>query len=470
MFNSGKPAFGNIYSTNDAGDYIKNKKAKLFYKTNYNGYHYSGVLGSQRNYLLFQKAENIKNETCGPCSTINDTELVSGLYSKEVLASVNVVTDYSYNDISCNAVDSQVIDMSGVTVPFYYKYKIDPCGSLFGNTTCGYQNYEKYRVVSKPVLTTASSLCGCVPTCLHGNGNGNGNGNGKPFTVTGDKYTLYENNGYYAVMFNYISTGSNTSSSGTITFNGSKLATMIIVAGGGAGGLGVGYGGGGGGGGGIIHNTSSLMFGKYNITVGSGGIALADEYYSAPSSPGNLSNVISLVQNANFNCTGGGGGYGGDSDKIYGGNGGSSNVESGGGGGGGAGGTLTNNPVGSGGSNNNSSNNGETGSGYSSDNNDGGDSYYSHNNIKIYLPFISKTYSLNVGGGGASGSDTQNGGIAGNGNGGNGSNSTNIYGESANSSIDSGFGGGGGGGGGGSSELGQGGNGGDGVVIIYCKL
>jgi hypothetical protein len=166
FFNSGKPAFGNVFSTNDAGDYLKNKRAKLLYKTNYNGYQYTGVLGSQRNYLLFQRGQTIKNETCGPCSIFNGTELVSGLYSTEVLPSVNVITDSSYNDISCNAYHSTVIDVSGSSVPFFYKYKIDPCGSLFGNTACGYQNYEKYRVVNKPVLTTASSLCGCVPTCL----------------------------------------------------------------------------------------------------------------------------------------------------------------------------------------------------------------------------------------------------------------------------------------------------------------
>jgi hypothetical protein len=102
---------------------------------------------------------------------------VSGLYTTENLGSnlngrVNVVTGVGYTDASCNtysatAVDNTIIYPTSATTPFYYKYKIDPCGLLFGNTPCGYDNYEKFRVYSKPVVNTRSSLTGCNPVCFN---------------------------------------------------------------------------------------------------------------------------------------------------------------------------------------------------------------------------------------------------------------------------------------------------------------
>ena len=65
FYNSGKPAFGNTFDTDDSGNYTRNKKAKLLYRHNYNGFHLGGVLGSQNNYLLFQLETRARDRCSG---------------------------------------------------------------------------------------------------------------------------------------------------------------------------------------------------------------------------------------------------------------------------------------------------------------------------------------------------------------------------------------------------------------------
>jgi hypothetical protein len=187
FYNSGKPAFGNTFESKYSSDYLRNKKAKLLYGNNYNSLKVTGRLGSQNNYLLYGRGKLIRTvETCPTIPAFNKANLVSGLYTTENLGPsftdlsgnffinhVNVVTPVSYNSATCNtysatAVDKTVIyPATGVTTPFYYKYKIDPCGLLFGNTPCGYDNYEKFRVYNKPVVNTRVSLTGCTPVCFN---------------------------------------------------------------------------------------------------------------------------------------------------------------------------------------------------------------------------------------------------------------------------------------------------------------
>ena len=144
IFNSGKSAFGNAFNTHDASDYMKDKKSQILYsKKNNNKY----VVGSQGDYLLLMNANNLDNTIETPLNYIDTTNLVFGLYTTEELTGINAVTDVSFNDLSCNEFIPTIIDLSGQ--PFYYKYKIDPCGELFGNSVCGYNNYEKYRILNK---------------------------------------------------------------------------------------------------------------------------------------------------------------------------------------------------------------------------------------------------------------------------------------------------------------------------------
>jgi hypothetical protein len=177
FYNSGKPAFGNTFNTDDSGNYIRNKKAKLLYKNNFNDFKFGGKLGSQNNYLLYQRAKEIRDETCQSCPSLtsfNSSDLVAGLYTNEKLGGtingvkwgVNVVTDSSFNEgppcvFTQTYIQGSSIYPKNATTPFYWKYKIDPCGSLFGNAPCGYENYEEYRVISKPLVTTDASLKDC---------------------------------------------------------------------------------------------------------------------------------------------------------------------------------------------------------------------------------------------------------------------------------------------------------------------
>ena len=295
FYNSGKPTFGNAFESDNAGDYLRNKKAKLLYRHNFNGLNFGGRLGSQNNYLLHQRSKVIRNETCETCpnvTSLNSSELVSGLYTTEKLGSsdlgtlnynVNVVTDASYNDSSCNIFQPTTIDKSKITstTPFYWYYKIDPCGSLFGNTPCGYENYQDYRVISKPVITTAASLkdC-CTPICFNLKGelvcDSVCTYNNSPFiyNTTGNP-TITNENGFTVLTF---------SSSGSFQFqHGVKNIGYIVVGGGGAGAGGDEYGnggGGGGGGGGIMSiPTDSLSLSPnitYTITIGTGGLGASN--------------------------------------------------------------------------------------------------------------------------------------------------------------------------------------------------
>jgi len=179
FYNSGKPAFGNTFESKYSSDYLRNKKAKLLYGNNYNSLKVTGRLGSQNNLLLYDRAKLIRTvETCSTIPAFNKANLVSGLYTTENLGSnlngrVNVLTGVGYIDASCNTYSATAVDKAaiypatGVTTPFYYKYKIDPCGLLFGNTPCGYDNYEIFRVYSKPAVNTRTSLTGCTPVCFN---------------------------------------------------------------------------------------------------------------------------------------------------------------------------------------------------------------------------------------------------------------------------------------------------------------
>jgi len=324
FYNSGKPTFGNTFNTDDSGNYTRNKKAKLLYRHNFNGFNFAGVLGSQNNYLLFQRAKVIRNETCASCPSLtsfNPSDLVSGLYTNEKLGGtidgvtwgVNVVTDASFNEgppcvlVSTNIMAANIYPKNATT-PFYWKYKIDPCGSLFGNAPCGYDNYEDYRVISKPVVTTASSLkdC-CVATCFTENILQEGlcnevcAYNNTPrfsYTVTGSP-TITITNGFTVLTF---------TTSGSFQFqNVNKNIGYIVVGGGGAGAGGDlnGNGGGGGGGGGAVAyigtNSQSVSLNiTYTITIGTGG--------SGASNASGGSGTTTSISVINITAGGGGGG------------------------------------------------------------------------------------------------------------------------------------------------------------------
>lgn len=149
--NSGKPAFGNRFNTYNSGDYLLDKKAQLLYGRTCDPSQKKNspfVTRSQGNYLLMSRAIEVDNSIDSLLGDLNTFDLASGLYTTEELIEVNTVTEAFYADASCNLVVTPTVQLTPGK-PFYYKYRIDPCGELFGNTACGYNNFTRFRVVNK---------------------------------------------------------------------------------------------------------------------------------------------------------------------------------------------------------------------------------------------------------------------------------------------------------------------------------
>ena len=166
-----KPTFGNLINSNDSSDYLQNKKAKLLYSKNYNRKSKTGSLGSNSNYLLFQKAQQIRDtQVCQTASILDPNQLISNLYSTEVLKNVNVVTSATAN-VTCGTLSPANVTLAKYTSgnPFYFFYNIDTCSLLFGSSPCGYNNYTYFRVFTKPTINTSTSLVNCNPECFPDN-------------------------------------------------------------------------------------------------------------------------------------------------------------------------------------------------------------------------------------------------------------------------------------------------------------
>lgn len=238
------------------------------------------------------------------------------------------------------------------------------------------------------------------------------------YIATGN-YTVYDNNGYTGIVFEY--------PSGTIKFSCEISGNLLLVGGGGAGGTS--SIGGGGGGGIYLNNNFNIDTNTYNILIGEGGSGI----FFGPGGDTTITNGV-----INYFANGGGVGYVSDGNS-YGGPGGSSS------------------DVGSTGGN-------------------GGDFFplsdgQNSTDISTILPFTSTPTTLFLSGGGGSYKVSNQSGKAGKGYGGQSGGLVGVLtGESAVQSIsDGGYGGGGGSGKGGSGGINPGGNGGNGVIIIWWK-
>lgn len=149
----GKPAFGTLTQVVYQGDYISNKKAKLFYclnrdKTNCN------KLDKAQNYnqyIQFYKGRYLNALDNGCILPFDKTNLIAGQYTKMDLTDVCTVIDgYPCSQIdSCSGCSSGAsIDATSATEPFYQTNTIDPVGNLFGNSQCGTNNFTRYMVYS----------------------------------------------------------------------------------------------------------------------------------------------------------------------------------------------------------------------------------------------------------------------------------------------------------------------------------
>ena len=133
----GKNTFGVFKESNEAGEYILNKKAITTF-CNPNICVPSRTLLTQSNRLLLRNANNIyfgisKN-------TYNTSNLNVNLVTKLNLSDVPVIIDVSGNSPA---------QLNVTSIP-YLDYTIDPSGNLFGNTICGTNNFQNYLQLNPP--------------------------------------------------------------------------------------------------------------------------------------------------------------------------------------------------------------------------------------------------------------------------------------------------------------------------------
>jgi hypothetical protein len=139
---SAKAAFGSNKGTNEAGDYILKKKARAIYCTSYScPPRYN--LNTQGDLNLLRTAKLIDITNSG--LPFNKNNLNINLVTKLDLANVCVIEDASGNVCANNGIIYSEIPN------FYNRYIIDPSGQLFGNTSCGLNNFLNYLVYNPPV-------------------------------------------------------------------------------------------------------------------------------------------------------------------------------------------------------------------------------------------------------------------------------------------------------------------------------
>ena len=128
----GRPAFDVFGGCIDAGNYVRNKKARSSF-CGANVCKQGRKVNTQSNLLLLNESIYLNNFSCGH---INKTDLYVNLLQKLDLEGVAVIQNN-------NPPFNSPTDISA-SIPAYLNYTIDPCGNLFGNSSCGVYNYQYY--------------------------------------------------------------------------------------------------------------------------------------------------------------------------------------------------------------------------------------------------------------------------------------------------------------------------------------
>ena len=139
---SAKSAFGVNKESNGSGDYILKKKARAIYCTSYScPPRYN--LNTQGDLNLLRTAKYIDRNNNR--LSFNKNNLNINLITKLDLTNVCVIEDASGNVCANDGIIY-------VEIPnFYNRYIIDPSGQLFGNTSCGVNNFLNYLVYNPPL-------------------------------------------------------------------------------------------------------------------------------------------------------------------------------------------------------------------------------------------------------------------------------------------------------------------------------
>lgn len=148
----GRGAFGVTIPVQNAGEYILNKKTKNTY-CNISLCRPQNKIVNQSDLVLLRKANYLKNRCVS--YNFNKTNLNITLFTKFDLTGVRVLANAITGQSPTTILPLTTENLTSLTQnPYYARYTIDPCGELFGNSTCGINNYQDYIVYNPPYLTS----------------------------------------------------------------------------------------------------------------------------------------------------------------------------------------------------------------------------------------------------------------------------------------------------------------------------
>jgi len=162
--NPAKESFGKTKKIGYASDYIADKKAKFAYcnglpiKTRFtiNPCDRVPYARSFEALYIFNRGRFIKNERIGRIPFLNKGNLDINLYTKINLKHINVITGTI--PVPPNS--------TGYPTDFS-KYRVDPCGELFGNSQCGVGNFADYLQLNTAIICNPPSNIEYAPPDLY---------------------------------------------------------------------------------------------------------------------------------------------------------------------------------------------------------------------------------------------------------------------------------------------------------------
>ena len=147
----GRKAFGVNKPVQNAGEYILNKKTKNVY-CNISLCRPQNKVKNQSDLILLRKSNYLYNRCVS--YNFNKTNLNINLFTKMDLTGIKVLANSKTGASPSTIYPLNPQNLTFLTEnPYYGLYTIDPCGELFGNTTCGINNYQDYVVYNPPYLT-----------------------------------------------------------------------------------------------------------------------------------------------------------------------------------------------------------------------------------------------------------------------------------------------------------------------------
>ena len=144
----GRKAFGVTIPVQNAGEYITNKKAKNTY-CNISLCRPQNKVVNQSDLILLRRSNYLYNRCVS--YNFNKTNLNINLFTKMDLTGVKVIASAKTGISPTTIYPLNSSNLSYLSAnPYYTLYKIDPCGVLFGNSTCGINNYQDFVVYNPP--------------------------------------------------------------------------------------------------------------------------------------------------------------------------------------------------------------------------------------------------------------------------------------------------------------------------------